>query len=212
MRSWEELDPWQLLGVAPDASVEEIRNAYHRLQQAFAPGALALYSVADAEEQSRLQRQLHVAYQRLLRAAGAQEPAHLEGVAAPPVSSATRPEPASSPAPVTTATPGPRPSAPPPVVAAVNAGNEVTGEQLREVREAWGLTLDAVARRTRIPRDQLANIEGEVFAALPARVFARGFVMSYARELRLDPELVWRAFERRWQTHAPIPRPDLPRL
>jgi flagellar biosynthesis protein FlhG len=207
MRSWEELDPWELLGVAPDASVEDIRSAYNKLEQAFAPGSLALYSVADLEEQTRLQRLLRVAYHRLLRAAGATDQLGPEPEAPPPA-----PAPSPEPASVTQAPPVPRPTAPPPLVADVNAGGAVTGDVLRAVREGWGLSLESIAKKTRISRGQLAAIESEQFDALPARVFTRGFVMAYARELRLDPDLVWRGFERRWQASGPIPRPELPRL
>ena len=208
MRSWEELNPWELLGVTPDASVDEIRSAYSALEQAFAPGSLALYSVADREEQTKLQRQLQVAYQRLLRAAGATEPPRPPEPVPPPPFQPAVTEPVPGPQPATAA----RATTPPAIVATVNTSGDVTGEDLRAVREAWGLTLDVIAKRTRVPRDRLADIENDSFGTLPARVFTRGFVMAYARELRLDPDLVWRCFERRWQAHAPIPHPGLPRL
>lgn len=206
MRPWDGLDPWELLGVSPGASVEEIRQAFQRLDTAFSPGSLALYSVVDPEEQVLLQRQLRTAYQRLLRAAGASDPAPVE--ASHPVAHA-RPA-AAPPPPGQPPVSSPPRTGPPELVEEINSGREVTGDLLRQAREAWGLSLEAVAKRTRIQTRSLAAIEAEDFPALPARVFVRGFVMAYARELRLDPEHVWSCFERRWQAHGPIPRPGLP--
>jgi hypothetical protein len=206
VRPWDDLDPWELLGVSPGASVDEIRQAFQRLDLAFSPGSLALYSVVDPEEQILLQRQLRTAYQRLLRAAGANEPVPAEA------SSPASPGPPAAAPPPPTQTPVTQPprSGPPELVEEINNGLAVTGDLLRQTREAWGLSIDAVAKRTRIQARSLAAIEAEDFPALPARVFARGFVMSYARELKLDPEHVWSCFERRWQAHGPIPRPGLP--
>lgn len=203
MRRWDGLDPWDVLGISPEATVEEIRAAYESLERALAPGSLAVYSIVDPDEQPRLLRQLRVAYQRALRAAGAPEP-----------QLRPEPQPAATPAPAPSAPPAPaapRPSGPPAVVAALNGGAEVTGEQMRAAREGWGLSVEAIARRTRIRPQYVAAIEAEDFHALPTRVFARGFVMTLARELGIDPEHAWSCFERRWAARGPVPRPELSR-
>jgi hypothetical protein len=207
MRSWDDLDPWEVLGVSPGASAAEIRQAWDRIETALTPGSLAVYSILDAEEQAGLLRQARIAYQRLLRAAGAPEPAVITLPVAP--GEATR---TVSPSVVAEAPPPSRRPGPPPILTEIGPDREITGDLLREVREAWGLTLEAVAKRTRIMGSQLTAIEREEFAALPARVYTRGFVMSYARELGLDADHVWRCFELRWQASAPIPRPGLPRM
>jgi transcriptional regulator with XRE-family HTH domain len=62
------------------------------------------------------------------------------------------------------------------------------GRALREAREARELTYEDVERETRIGRRYVEAIEAEDHDALPAPVYARGFVRSYARFLGLDGE------------------------
>jgi helix-turn-helix protein len=69
-----------------------------------------------------------------------------------------------------------------------------TGDALRQMREARGLTVQQIAERTRVTRHHIENIEGERFGALPAPVYLRGILLSLARELRLDGQKVARAY------------------
>ena len=69
-----------------------------------------------------------------------------------------------------------------------------SGELLRQLRESQGLSLQEIADRTKIGRPHLENIEADRFAALPAQVYLRGFLMSLARELRLDPLRVSKSY------------------
>lgn len=67
------------------------------------------------------------------------------------------------------------------------------GVELRDARLARGVTIEDAQRSTRIARRYLDALEQEDFEALPAPVFARGFLRSYAQYLGLDPsELVAR--------------------
>ncbi len=60
------------------------------------------------------------------------------------------------------------------------------GDRLREAREAKGLSLDDVARQTRIPIRHLEHIEHEEWDALPAITYSVGFVRNYANAVGLD--------------------------
>jgi cytoskeleton protein RodZ len=62
------------------------------------------------------------------------------------------------------------------------------GQQLREAREARGLSVDDVARGTRIRAAYIRALEEEHFADLPAPVYVRGFLRNYATFLGLDAE------------------------
>jgi hypothetical protein len=71
---------------------------------------------------------------------------------------------------------------------------EFNGELLRQVREAYGLSLQQVAERTRITRIHLENVEADRYDHLPATVYLRGILVNLARELRLDPARVSKSY------------------
>jgi cytoskeletal protein RodZ len=82
-----------------------------------------------------------------------------------------------------------------------------SGEMLRQVREARGLTTAVLSERTKVIRHHLENIEGDRFGALPAPVYLRGILLTLARELRLDGPKVARSYlERMVGEGAPAPR------
>ncbi|HEX6377256.1 MAG TPA: RodZ domain-containing protein [Allosphingosinicella sp.] len=60
------------------------------------------------------------------------------------------------------------------------------GERLRVAREAKGLSLEDVARQTRIPIRHLEHIERGEWDALPAITYSVGFARSYANTIDLD--------------------------
>ena len=60
------------------------------------------------------------------------------------------------------------------------------GQRLRTAREDRGISLDEVARQTRIPIRHLEHIERGDWDALPAITYSVGFVRSYANAVGLD--------------------------
>ncbi|MBI5947956.1 MAG: helix-turn-helix domain-containing protein [Chloroflexi bacterium] len=61
------------------------------------------------------------------------------------------------------------------------------GGTLRDARVRRGMTVDQVAQDTRISPRFIAALEANSFDELPAPVYVRGFLRSYANYLRLDP-------------------------
>jgi hypothetical protein len=76
----------------------------------------------------------------------------------------------------------------------VPEGTSWTGDVLRQIREARGLSLKTLAERTRVTRHHIENIEGDRFKLLPAPVYLRGILMTLARELRLDGQKVAKSY------------------
>jgi cytoskeleton protein RodZ len=62
------------------------------------------------------------------------------------------------------------------------------GKFLQQAREKKQLSLEDVASQTRIQQKYLEALESENFASLPGKVFAKGFVRSYAKTIGLDDE------------------------
>lgn len=62
------------------------------------------------------------------------------------------------------------------------------GETLQRARQAKGITIEDAERVTRIPRKYIEALELENYGILPAPVYARGFLRSYAGYLGLDPK------------------------
>jgi cytoskeletal protein RodZ len=57
------------------------------------------------------------------------------------------------------------------------------GSYLRELRERRGVSLEEIARTTRVGRPYLEALEAGEFSQLPAPVFTRGFVVAYCQAL-----------------------------
>ena len=76
---------------------------------------------------------------------------------------------------------------------------EFSGDVLQRVRQALRLELKDIATRTKIGLSQLRAIEGELWDALPAQVYLRGFLQEYAKCLRLDSAQVVRSYLERYQ-------------
>jgi cytoskeletal protein RodZ len=62
------------------------------------------------------------------------------------------------------------------------------GPYLRGLREAKGMSLDDIARSTRVGRRHLEALESDTFGELPAPVFVKGFIRAYCEFLECSPE------------------------
>jgi Helix-turn-helix domain len=73
---------------------------------------------------------------------------------------------------------------------AIDDNMEYSGGVLMRLRESKGVTLEAIAQRTKISLTHLRAIEANQYDKLPARVYVRGFVAQYAKFLSLNAERV----------------------
>lgn len=81
------------------------------------------------------------------------------------------------------------------------------GAKLRQERVARGLTIDDIARETRIKSRFLDAIEAEDFNSLPGLVFARNFVRQFALSLRIDPDPLVSELPKPDETTIQLPDP-----
>jgi cytoskeletal protein RodZ len=68
------------------------------------------------------------------------------------------------------------------------------GGTLRDARERQGLSIDSLAQATKIKARILHAIERNAFDQVPAGVYTRGFLRTFAREVGLDPEEIISAY------------------
>jgi cytoskeleton protein RodZ len=85
------------------------------------------------------------------------------------------------------------------------------GSQLREAREARRLSIAALAARTRIPARALDGLERNDLSDVPPRIYARGFVASFAREVGLNPDQTVREYFSQFEDvpDSPLPPPPV---
>ena len=69
------------------------------------------------------------------------------------------------------------------------------GERLRAARVAAGIPLERVANELHLAPEVLEALERDVYAQVPGRVFARGYLRNYARLVDLDPEQILAAYD-----------------
>ena len=74
------------------------------------------------------------------------------------------------------------------------------GETLKMIRKRLNIRLQDMAFSTRVQIRHLENIEEENFNALPVYVYARGFIVAYAKYLSLSPDEVVQDYFEKYNT------------
>ena len=70
------------------------------------------------------------------------------------------------------------------------------GEKLYKLRNDSRMSLQEVSKATRIQVKYLESLESGIYEKLPADVYVRGFLRSYARYLNVDEQALVRLYER----------------
>jgi cytoskeletal protein RodZ len=81
------------------------------------------------------------------------------------------------------------------------------GSELRSARTSRALSLDDIARDTKIAPSVLRAIESNAFHDIPGGLFTRGYLRAYARSVRLDPEAIVERYRTEYEPAAPIAPP-----
>lgn len=169
-------DYYSLFQIAPDASQMEIVNAYRHAKLAYQQDSLAVYSLFSEAELDNIQQEIEEAYRVLsdpekrreydmlyTHADGETEPvriAMVENVI--PLHRQPDEE--------------------------LSELGSYSGAALKSLREKRGITLEAIAERTKISKRYLQAIEDEDAANFPEEVYLKGYLRQYCREIGVDPE------------------------
>jgi cytoskeleton protein RodZ len=85
------------------------------------------------------------------------------------------------------------------------------GSELRRARLARRLSLDDIARTTKISQSVLRSLEKNAFQDIPGGLFTRGYLRAYASSVGLNPEPVVAAYREEFdQPLVSVPEADSP--
>ena len=197
-----EKNYYEVLGVARHVGSGQIQAAYRFARSLYSGESTPTYGLLDSEERGRMLALVDEAYAALsnpsvrrdydLRMQGrADDPRWLDATplsasASPPPTTTGRPVPPSPPAQI------PAPMPPPKIPDVVN------GPALRLLRENSGLSIEQIAALSKVGSRFLLALEEDRHKALPGRVFARGFLIEYARALRVSEHDLVERYLRHW--------------
>lgn len=192
---------YDVLEVDIGASEEEVRRAYKRAKELYAPESMVVYTLFTTTELEALQTRLDEAYDTVIdprkrreydlsllaQAEAKVPPASVDGHrrSMTPMD----PEPGRNPARHVMATPRDMPQTLPDGLE-IDDDTVFTGAVLQEIREHRDVDLRDVSNHTKISLMNLRYLEQMQYKELPARVYIRGFLKEYARFLRLPGKQV----------------------
>jgi flagellar biosynthesis protein FlhG len=189
MKPLSEQDHYEILEIPRMATPQEIERAFRLAGETYSEDSLAGYSVFGEGEVNALRERAETAF-RVLSDPGARVAydASLSDAAGPEGQAAPRSEPiasSSAPAPIE------------PFEELDEESGEFDGARLRRCRLRRGMELEDIAGITKINPNYLQFIEEDRYADLPAAVYVRGFVSSYASCVGLDPRNVALSYMKR---------------
>jgi flagellar biosynthesis protein FlhG len=205
----EEQNLYEILELDPGASDEEVRRAHKRMREIYSSDSMVVCGLYTPERLEVVHRRIEEAYDTLLDADRRRQ----HDLKLFPDGVPVRLAPQGTPVPARPqraivdagdlreardarhgdAPPkgdGPEPE--------ITAETEFSGDLLRRVRAARGIDLNEISQRTKVGLQHLRSIEDERWADMPAPVYLRGFIVEYARFLRLDVGQVTRTFMTRY--------------
>lgn len=155
---------FETLELGIDATVSEINEAYASLKNLYSSNSIAISPLIDefTEEKSKeILRKIDIAY-KSLSALSINEELSLKSECANEITPEDN----------------------------KTLEGEFDGSMLMHARLSKNIELKEIAAHTNISKLYLLNIENENFDELPARIYLKGFILSYAKYLGLDAEKI----------------------
>jgi DnaJ-class molecular chaperone len=174
---------YEILEISPTATAKEIQRAYERAKETFHPDSVAIYSLFSEEELKEIEVIVEEAYRVLTDEALRRNynQSHFQMVGGQPPEYPSEAQGVSR----------EQPSLLSFTYLSCNVEEEFyRGKTLKQVRERMGVGLQTISKEIKISIKVLEWIEEEVFERLPALVYLKGFLRSYARSLGLDSQKV----------------------
>ena len=199
MKTFESDHYYAILQISPNAANDEIRHAYRQALALYDEESVATYALFTGQQRQRLLAAIEDAFETLIdddrRAAYDQTLIQTGVLNAAAFSSRARRALATRPDADTTSREQnlhrwvAQQAAEPEMrqrIAAILSAPQLSGPQLKKLREAYGIELSEIYSLTRINRDIMTAIEEDRFEELPATVYVKQFLKSIARILQID--------------------------
>ncbi len=197
MKRLTEQNYYNLLGLSPKASFEEVRSAYDQSMSIYSTDSIPTYSLLTQKEREQILSRLLDAYKTLTNSQLRREYNHsliekgelspqeigLEGfniakgrlrevsveiLSQKEEKTESEAQPAGS------------------NLELFDSQTSVTGKNIKMVRLDREISLEEIYIKTNIPKKTLEDIEEEHFEKLPALVYLKGFLMAYAKILNVN--------------------------
>ena len=209
VKTIEDLNFYELLEVASDASPFEVHQAYKEMYQLYHDDSLASYSFFTKEEREEILAKLDEAYstlmdeksrtrydQLLIESGILQKEMQYQrdrkksgilsdakrplGNTALRIRDRLKPIVSSS-----------------PVIQEILTHDVLSGEDLKKIRGELGVSLEEIAEIVKVRMVYLEAIENDQFEKTLSRIFLKGFLRAYAQCIGLDPDIVARRYLKR---------------
>lgn len=89
-----------------------------------------------------------------------------------------------------------------------NVGTLTLGERLKKVRSERRISLGEISKSAKIQNKYLEYLESGEYEKLPADVYVKGFLRSYAQYLGMDENYLIKLFEREKEIHKNVKKED----
>lgn len=185
------LNHYDRLQIPRGASEEEVRRAAKRMREFYAKDGLAVQSLFSREDLAREHAQISEAFEVLL------DPVRRRAYDISTFPNHAMPSTASQNADVSASQSADLLKLAAQLSKQLGPDTEYSGDLLRRIRESRAIDLSTLSEKTKIPQQHLQAIEDEDYEKLPAMVYVRGFLVEFAKYLRLDPNQVSKSYLRR---------------
>jgi curved DNA-binding protein CbpA len=202
MKRLKDLNFYELLEVAFDASPFEVHQAYKEMVQLYHGDSLASYSFFSKEEREEILAKLDEAYSTLMdekrrslydqslielgildKATQYQRDrtklSVMHDVKRPAVNTALRIRNRLKPI-----------ASSNPVIQEILANDVLSGKDLKKIRDELGVSLEEISEMVKVRIVYLHAIEDDQFEKTPSRIFLKGFLRAYAQCMGLDADIV----------------------
>jgi len=211
MKRLEDLNFYELLEIAFDASPFEVHQAYKEMTQLYHDDSLASYSFFSREEREEILAKLDEAYstlmdekrrsrydQSLIERGILEKATQYQGDrirlglmydakrAAANTALRTR----DRLKPIVSSNP---------VIQEILANDVLSGSDLKKIRDELGISLEEISELVKVRIVYLHAIEDDQFEKTPSRIFLKGFLRAYAQCIGLDAETVTSRYLKRIQ-------------